>query len=61
MTDKPCINIVVSEDLPERYRRLVTIDDNSGVVVRLVAHVPEPSYAIEDCMVQAASGQTWAV
>ena len=60
MTDKPRINIVVSEDLPERYRRLVTIDDNSGVIGWLPMFRNHPT-PLKIALAQAASGRTWAV
>ena len=40
MTDEPHIKLWMPENLPERYRELVTIDDESGVIVLFVAHVP---------------------
>jgi hypothetical protein len=40
MNDQPHIKLGMPEDVPERFRELITIDDNTGVIVLFVAHVP---------------------
>jgi len=40
MNGEPHIKLWMPEDVPVRFRKLITIDDSTGVLVLFVAHVP---------------------
>lgn len=40
MNNQPYIKLWMPEDVPQRFRELISIDDDTGVIVLFVAHVP---------------------
>ena len=40
MENDACIRIWMPENVPERFRRLVPFDNDSGTILMFVAHVP---------------------